>query len=419
MSAREFVMVRSESVALGAFRVPRFELEIDGVALENRILRDVVELTYHDKLEEIDGFELVVSNWDATHRRFKYIGSEDAASAADPSRHELETLFEPCGKKVLVRLGYADQLEDMMTGTFTTMEPTFSGSGPHTLAVRGLNQLHRMRRAKYDGQWPKKPGALGVTDSEIAKSFDGLVDPKWKSSGQDARRIPLPIEIDANAKGDEPRIDFVTQKNEYDIDFLWRRGRIRGYVVEIRKYEGTDKEFLFFGPSTAKTPTPYRLTWGMGLLDLKITLTTANQVKKVTVHGWDRAKQKPIEESADWDDPKLKRLNPKLAEIVQKCDPREERVISRPVFTRDEARKAARDILLGHAYELVKAQGTVVGLPRLRAGSRILLDGIGMRLTGEYFVVETTHTLNANGYQTKFTARREDPDTGESIGAAV
>ena len=64
----------------------------------------------------------------------------------------------------------------------------------------------------------------------------------------------------------------------------------------------------------------------------------------------------------------------------------------------------------------MKAQGTVVGLPRLRAGSRVLLDGIGTRLSGEYFVVETTHTFNGNGYQTKFTARREDPDTGESTG---
>ena len=79
-------------------------------------------------------------------------------------------------------------------------------------------------------------------------------------------------------------------------------------------------------------------------------------------------------------------------------------------------KKAARDILLGHACELVKAQGTVIGLPRLRAGSRVLCDGIGSRLAGEYFVTETTHTLNASGYLTRFTARREDPDTGETIG---
>src|SRR6476469_1063158 len=107
MGAREFVSLRSESAARGAFFVPRFELEIDGVAVDHRILRDVVELTYHDKIDEIDGFELVVANWDATNRRFKYIGSEDADSAADASRHELETLFEPCSKKLIVKLGYA------------------------------------------------------------------------------------------------------------------------------------------------------------------------------------------------------------------------------------------------------------------------------------------------------------------------
>ena len=412
MSAREFVTLRSESANRGAFYVPRFELTIDGVPLDLSILRDAVELTYHDKTDEIDGFELVVSNWDSDRLRFKYIGSEDNESAADPTLHELETLFEPCSKKVVVKLGYADELEEMMTGTFTTMEPTFAAAGPHTLAVRGLNQLHRMRRAKYDGQFHDK------TDSEIAKSFEGLVDPKWKSSGMDARRIPMPIEIDKTAKGDEPRIPFVTQKSEYDIDFLWRRARIRGYIVEIRKYEGTNKEFLYFGPSETKSPTPYQLTWGMGLTDLKVTLTTANQVKKVTVHGWDRANQKPIEASADWFDPKLKHLNPKLGEIVQKCDPREERVINRPVFTKDEAKKAARDILLGSAQELVKAQGTVIGLPSLRAGSRVLLDGIGNRLSGEYFVTETTHTLNGSGYTTKFTARREDPDVEVGGGGA-
>jgi len=419
MGASEYTTLRRESESgAGQFRVPRFEIVIDGVSLDNRVLRDVVELTYHDKIEEIDGFELVVSNWDSNRRRFKYMGSEDAESSADASLHELETLFEPCAKTVVVKLGYADQLVEMMRGTFTTMEPTFSGSGPHTLAVRGLNQLHRMRRAKYDGQWPQKPGALGIRDSDIAKSFEGLVDAKWKSSGLDARRIPMPIEIDKNARSQEPLIDFVTQKSEYDIDFLWRRARLRGYVIEVRQYPDSNKPFLFFGPSTGKSTVPYRLKWGSGLMDLKVTLTTANQVKKVTVHGWDRARQKPIEESADWSDPKLKHLNPKLAEIVQRCDPREERVIHRPVFTRDDARKAARDILTGQAQELVKAQGTVVGLPLLRAGARVYLDGIGSRLTGEYFVTETTHTLNGSGYITKFGARREDPDTGEAPGAA-
>ena len=384
------------------FFVPRFEVTIDGVSLENQVLRDVVEITYHDKIDEIDGFEMVVANWDPARHRFKYMGSEgDRHSREDSAVRELETLFEPCQKTVRLHLGYGSELTEVMAGTFTTMEPTFSSSGPHTLAVRALNVLHKLRRKKYDGHFHQK------TDSQIARSFRNLVDSRLP--GQDKRRIPMTIDT---APLDEPEIFFVGQKNEYDIDFLWRRARLRSYVVEIRTRPETNEQFLYFGPSNTRGPVSYDLSWGSGLIDLKVTLTTANQVKKVTVHGWDRARQKPIEESVDWTDRELRRLNPNLSELVMQCDPREERVVTLPVFTRNEAREAARDILKGNAQDLVKAQGSTIGLPSLRAGSRIRLSNIGSRLSGEYYVTDSTHTFNQSGYVTRFGARREDPDTG-------
>lgn len=388
------------------FWVPRFEVSIDGVSLDNRVLRDVTEVTYKDNIEQIDGFEMVVGNWDPTRNRFKYMGSEgDSHSREDAAVRELETLFEPCQKTVTLKLGYADELVEMMKGNFTTMEPTFSSGGPNTLAVRALNALHRLRRKKYDGQWHD------TTDSEIARDFDGRIDPAWRSAGQDARRIPMPVEA---APRNEPRITFVGQKNEYDIDFLWRRAHIRGYVLEIRT-RASGEDFLYFGPSDVRGPVAYSLGWGRGLVDLKITLTTATQVKKVTVRGWDRQRQRAIEESADWNDPELRQLNPSLAEIVMQCDPREERVVTRPVFTSAQAKAEARAILKGQARELVKVSGTTIGLPKLRAGSKVLLTNIGSRVSGEYFVTETTHTFNQSGYITKFVARREDPDTGAHL----
>lgn len=410
MTTRDFSTLADESAGSAkAFWVPRFEVAVDGVSLDNRVLRDVTELTYRDNIEQIDGFELVVGNWDATRNRFKYMGSEgDRHSREDASVRELETLFEPCRKTVTLRLGYAAELTELMRGSFVTMEPTFSANGPHTLSVRALNALHRLRRKKYDGNWHD------TTDSAIARSFDGLIDPEWRNAGQDARRIPMDVVIDDGAAAREPRIPFVNQKSEYDIDFLWRRAHVRGYVVEIRQRDNGDP-YLYFGPSNVQGPVAYELAWGSGLVDLKVTLTTASQVRKVTVRGWDRNRQRAIEESADWDDPELRRLNPNLAEIVMQCDPREERVVSRPVFTREQARSEARAILRGQAQDLVKASGTTVGLPRLRAGSRIRLGNIGSRVSGEYFVTETTHTFNQSGYLTKFVARREDPDTGEQL----
>ena len=419
-----YATLASESTGRAqGFLVPRFEISIDGVRLANPVLRDVIEVTYKDNIDQIDGFELVVGNWDSQRNRFKYMGSEgDQASQQDDALRELETLFEPCQKRVVLKLGYAGDLTEMMTGTFTSMEPTFSSGGPHTLAVRALNVLHRLRRKKYDKNWPVK-GKSSVRDSEIAKSFEGLTDPDWKKNpGQDARRIPMPIEVDPAARSQEPDLIFVGQKNEYDIDFLWRRARVRSYVVEVRKPPNPwrpqlNEDFLYFGPSNnQRGPVDYALAWGSALMDLKATLTTATQVKKVTVKGWDRVAQKPIEVSVDRDDPKLRALNPGLSEIVTQCDPREERVVTRPVATKHEAEAMARDMLLGNAKELVKVQGSTIGLPNLRAGSRIKLSGIGGRLSGLYFVTETTHTFNQSGYVTKFTARREDPDTGLAAG---
>src|SRR3954452_17363574 len=96
-----------ESRAQHGFYVPQFEIRIEGVGLPGDVLRDVSQVTYHDNLKEIDGFELTVNNWDAGTRRFKYVGSESAAdlkgSGPDAKRARL---FDPCNKEVEVRAGY-------------------------------------------------------------------------------------------------------------------------------------------------------------------------------------------------------------------------------------------------------------------------------------------------------------------------
>ena len=94
--------------------------------------------------------------------------------------------------------------------------------------------------------------------------------------------------------------------------------------------------------------------------------------------------------------------------MIQNCDPREELVVERPVFTAREAKNMARSILLDQHKQMVKAQGTTIGLPRLRAGLSIQIAGVGSRLSGRYFVTKTIHTINDSGYITKFEARREN-----------
>ena len=400
------------SIAAHGFYVPQFELRIEGAGLPKNVLRDVTEITYKDKLEEIDSCEITVNNWDADRRAFKYIGAEDLDDNGNPRDKKNPAaanwkIFDPCGKKVELFLGYSGKLERLMTGNFVTLEPNFPASGPPVLQVRLLNVMHKLRSKKYDDTWPKH-GKQGIKDTEIVEDIAKRRD---KQLGN-VLRFPIPIITNPKAKKKEPTLDFVTQKNQYDIDFLWNRARVRGYVVCIVPTRTGDQ--LYFGPSReTNDPTIYQLEWGRSLIDFKPTLTTANQYKSVTVRGWDRATQKVIEEKVDFNDPELAKLNKNLHHLIQQCDPREEFVVEVPVFHKKQARDLAFSLLSDQHKRMVKAVGTTVGLPKLRAGSKIQLGkSVGSRLAGTYFVTGTQHTFNNNGYVTRFEARREDVHSG-------
>jgi phage protein D len=404
-----------ESQSQGGFRVPQFELRIKGVGLPRDVLRDVIKITYKDNVKEIDSFEMTVNNWDPSTRQFKYVGSETAESLKqDTPQTRLHRLFEPCGKSADLRMGYGGNLTVMLTGNFTTMEPNFPSGGAPTLTVRGLNVLHKLRTKQFTYAWVDK------TPSEIAENLATLHDPNDKKT----KRFPLPIVTDPTAKGQEEKLHYTSETNQYDIDFLLNLARQHGYVVFVLEGDPTAKGVksqrrLYFGPSqggqgAGLRAVTFQLDYGKSLVDFKPTLTTANQIKSVTVNGWDRKANKPIKETISIDDPKLK-LNKDLHELItEKCDAREEEVVDEPVFTAGEAKQRARAILSDRAKEMVKAAGTSVGLPDLRAGQRVQIGGLGARFSGTYFITDTTHSIDDSGYLTRFNARREDAGKGAS-----
>lgn len=403
----EVVSLVQESREVGDFYAPQFEVLIENSGLPPNVLRDVQELTYKDNVAELDSFEMTVNNWDPDTDAFKFVGAEtaqDLRGEESDSETNHYRLFEPCRKTVKVRMGYAGRLRTMLTGNFTSMEPNFPSAGAPTLTVRGLNVLHQLRSKPYTWAWENK------RDSEIAENLATLRD---EESGN--QRFPLPIEIDESAKQREPVLPYVAQDNLCDIDFLMMRARERGYVLFVLEEDqerGLERR-LYFGPShggrgTTARDVIFELEWGKSILEMKPTLTTAKQVRSVTVKGWNRSTKEQIEATVDLDDPELNR-NRDLHELLsERCDPREEVVVNEPVFTQQQAENRARSLLRDRQGTMVQANVTTVGLPDLRAGRLVVIGGIGARFGGTYFVTETTHTINAQGYLTRFSARRED-----------
>ncbi len=392
--------LREESERQGGFYVPEFEVKVEGVDLPRDVLFDVSSVTYEDSIESIDSFRMTINNWDDERREYKFIGSETSAQLQSGHRdYPRVTLFEPCGKEVLLRMGYAGGLVTMLKGQFTTMEPVYV-DGAARMTVTGLNVLHQLRRKQYTTAWTDKK------DSEIAKDIGQRTD-----NGR--KRFPLPVVVDDNALGKEKPIPLVTQHNQYDIDFLFQRARMRGYVVFVQEEDRTTgrKRQLYFGPSQAGMipglrDVSFELRWGASLMEFRPKITTANQVSSVTVHGWHRTRKTAITRTVTLDDERLT-VNKDLHRILKACDAREEIVVDEPVFTNCEARERAIAILLDQTKQMVTADAKVVGLPDLRAGQVVQIADLGARLSGKYLVTKTTHTIDDDGYVTSFTCRRE------------
>jgi len=391
-------MAATDIFRLGqTFYVPVFEVRIANNPLPEGVIRDVMQVTYKDSVAEIDNFELKVNNWDAQKMKLKY------EPASDPSH---KNLFDP-GKRFELRMGYQGDTKLMVTGEITTLEPMYPESGGPTLTVRGLNVLHSLRTEQHTYSWP------GKRDSDIATDL-----------GNRPRRANQPglgVKVRTDPPPTEPPETYVMMNNQYDIVFLLERARRHNYeVVLVENDANSSQPYIYFGPPRSKTLAPaYRLEWGKSLISFRPTLTTARQVSEVVVRGWDRRTNKPIEEKANWQDqvaagPERDRMNL----MAQAFGGRSEVITNRPVHTAAEAKQMAKDILRGQLQDSVKASGTTIGLPDLRAGRKLEIAGLGDRFNGEYYVTSSTHVIGESGYRTDFEARRDPTDQPPAQGAS-
>jgi phage protein D len=383
------------------FYVPTFEVRIEGRELPPQVIRDVMEVTYKDSVNEIDSFELKINNWDADTLAFKYVGlpNELRARTTD-QRSSLAQIFDP-GQELKLFMGYNNNVRLMIEGQITALEPDYPASGSPTLTVRGLNVLHTFRKKQHTWSWRDK------TDSDIAKELGR------NQVSDDRPGLGVRVVVD-DAVNDEAPEDFIFMNNQYDIVFLLERARRHGYSLYLRRNERTGERLLHYGYADAQRirDVTYELIWGRSLIQFRPTLTTANQISRVTVRGWNRQTKRAIEGTAKLGDRGLN-INDDQTAVARAVEGRHEVIVNRPVFTQPQARAMARDILRNQLKEMVKATGSTVGLPDLRAGRKVLVKNLGQRFSGEYFVTGSTHTINDGGYITRFEARREKGLEGE------
>lgn len=399
--------------ALDDFYVPAYRILLKGNA-KPPLQRDIQSVSYRDSLTDVDSVDLVVNNWDP--------GDPVPGSAVQGSfLYSNSNTFDPW-QDIEVWMGYyrsgADKLQKMMTGEIVTMSPNFPASGGSTLTVRALSILHQFRTQQKTMQFKD------LTDSEIAKKIVDDINKDVKKKLPNITVQMLQTEVEANKKQNKEKPHpYLEMHNQYPIVFLMQRSRDTGYDISTEDQtndKGTQRLITFHYQSSAGVLRPtYVLEWGKSLVSFQPTLQTARQVNSVTVTGWNVQTKQPISKTATRAD-LLKKGEKLIApedlavqqnELSQKL----EITVNRGFKNPDEAQQVAEKTLRQLAQGFVEAKGKTVGLPDLRAGSKVniymypvdTMPPPSDRFSGTYQVTSTTHTINEGGYTTEFTARME------------
>lgn len=367
------------------FYVPAFMVRLQDQPLGNDVVSDIVQVSYQDSVDTIDSCSLTVNNWDAESLSFKYSDGD---------------LFNP-GKKIELWMGYlsGDGLRLMMAGKLTSMQPSFPAAGQPTLTVSGQNQLHHLRGEQRNRGYEK------LKASEIARQVAG--------------RMQVELRTDPQAEAKESPYDHIRQDNEYDIVFLMKLAEEHGYelYVEERGHRGSaEPSKLYFGPPQRRKIV-YELNYGStehygaSLIEFQPSLITSAQVEQVVLNGWDGENRCRISYTSQFASLESKPLNvgSDAATIGGSFARRGDRIGHRPVNSPQEARRIASQTHERINRQMLTASGSTIGLPALRAGCNVRINGVGKRFSGAYFVTATTHTLSDSGYTTRFEARREGP----------
>ena len=218
-------------------------------------------------------------------------------------------------------------------------------------------------------------------ESHVLREHDRQRDRRSRS----ARGSASTIDTDRDAAATKSELRLPVQDNQYDIIFLMERARRIGYdlFVEGEAQNGGRRARCSISARRATCArSPIGLTYGRSLIEFQPELTTANQVGKVTVRGWDRSRRRRSSTTATRGEIATKGVGAKggQAAIDKSFRPAQEIIADQ---ARSRARRKPRRWPTrpssGIAKDMVKGTGSVVGLPDLRAGSVLQIDGLRRR----------------------------------------
>ncbi|NEQ37483.1 MAG: phage late control D family protein [Okeania sp. SIO3I5] len=342
---------------------PNIKILVQEKAISPELEADFISVKVSEDLEAPGMFELKFVIWDLEKQEFTWID---------------ETVFE-LGDSVEIQMGYNNNIETVMVGEITGLEPEFSQDTTPILVIRGHDLRHRLLRGRQ------------------TKSFTQMKDSDIVSQIAKAKGLTATVE-DTKIK-----LEYVLQKNQTDWEFLQERAERLGYEVVV------DNKTLYFRPPDNAEQKLFTITYGDDLRDFQPRLSTMNQVYQVQVQGWiPKDKAMVLGKAGAGKEGSIMGGSTSGAKEVQKAfGLSSDIIVNQSVSSKAEADNMSLGQFKDGLLNYITGEGTCQGYPSLRAGKVIEIAGVGNKFGGLYYLMTVEHSYSeSQGYQTSFTVRR-------------
>ncbi|RUS45901.1 phage late control D family protein [Cohnella sp. AR92] len=338
------------------FIAPAFKIQVDGLDLgrEGMAITDIsVETTTSDKSDVV---QFTINNaYDLVKRDFEWINKN-----------------VKLGSTLEIQLGYTDQLTPVFFGYITAINVKFPREGTPQLQITGMDLSFKMMRGR------------GVRNYVEMKISDIV-----KQVGKEYGAVSFVV--------DETKVKYPSfhKRPDNDYQFLQELARMLGYDFFI-----VGKTLYFREKNKNKTPL-MTLSWGKTLISFNVEMNLSEQVSQVNVRSWD-AKTGEVNTAKSGTISKLGSNTITGPDVLSTMGSTFEENLYVNAVDKQDAQIKADAAMTERAMKLVTGDGECIGLPEIRAGRYISLDGLGSRLNQPYYIVSATHTINEDGFITQF-----------------
>lgn len=336
------------------FYAPAFEVNIDG---ENLLLAGMAipSITVDTTIEgKADTCTFSVDNaYDPVSRDFQWLGKQ-----------------LDLGKSIEVKMGYVDKLETVFLGLITSIDIEYPSDSMPSVSVTAMDVSFLMMKGLNSKQWEN------MKYSDVAEELGD----KYCSK----------VIVDPT----KDIIDTIAKNQMTDFHFLQ-------YLAMINNYEFfvVGRTMYFRERSTSLKPVT-SLAYGKNLRSFSTDMNLADQIGGYAVRFWDPKQQKTIQVESK----KINKLgsNTRTGKDIMNALGNFVDIVYSNVQSKEEAQSLADALINEKLMGLVSGSGECIGIPELRAGRHIQIDGVGKKMNQPYVLTSARHTISSSGYLTSF-----------------